>query len=83
LSSEIICVGWEWGVGSREEISLSCTEFVQKSNMSPIYIAVIDLVRYALKAINLDKQDLSVPQLLRKRHKLYKKVFCIVYCIIS
>ncbi|MEH2245931.1 hypothetical protein [Nostoc sp.] len=31
-------------------------------------IAVSDLVRYVFKATNLVKQDLGVPQLLRKRY---------------
>ncbi|MCC5635117.1 hypothetical protein LC593_04465 [Nostoc sp. CHAB 5844] len=40
------------------------------SNITPAndYIAVPDLVRYVFKATNLGKQDLGVPQLLRKRY---------------
>ncbi|BDI15904.1 hypothetical protein ANSO36C_17060 [Nostoc cf. commune SO-36] len=33
MITEIICVGWEWGVGKK---LFECTEFFQKSNMSPI-----------------------------------------------
>lgn len=38
------------------------------------HIAVSDLVRYVLKATSLDKKDLGVPHLLRKRYRNKKEI---------
>ena len=41
---------------------------IPKSENTTGLMAVPDLVRYVFKATNLGKQDLGVPQLLRKRY---------------
>jgi hypothetical protein len=44
--------------------------FYKLFKVAVVYITVPDRVRYVFKAINLGKQNLGVPQLLRKRYTL-------------
>lgn len=66
-----------WMVHTYFELDNPQLELIHKFYI--YYIAVPDLVRYVFKATNLGKQDLRVPQLLRKRYKRNELISCLLF----